>query len=273
MIRFWGGVVAACAALQLSGCATPAESITERIRALGFSQSVVAGTPYRHLLAQAGRPNQPGPMHVYVEHDGLPWERPQRVSADPTPRNALALELMARDDGYRVYLGRPCYFGLHADPGCSPRLWTDARYSAEVVRSMAAVVNRIVDGRRGSDGVVLVGYSGGGTIAWLMAPHVPAATAVVTVAANLDVGAWTTLHHYSPLTGSLDPATEPPLPPVTRQVHLVGGQDSNVPPFIVHSVVARQPNAKVLEIGEFDHVCCWLDRWSALMRSAEMRRP
>jgi pimeloyl-ACP methyl ester carboxylesterase len=260
------GAAAGCIALHLAGCAGPAESVANRVAALGYPQSTVTGTSFRHLTVRAGSPAKHGAIHVYVDHDGLPWDGPESVSSDPTPRFPLALELMARDDGERIYLGRPCYFGLQGDPGCSPRLWTDARYSDAVVQSMAAVVNRLVEERAPRAGVVLIGYSGGGTIAWLMAAHVPATTAVVTIAANLDVRSWTTLHHYTPLAGSLDPAAAMPLPQRIRQVHFVGGRDTNVPPALVRPVALRQPGGQVVEIADFDHVCCWLERWPALLR-------
>jgi len=263
----WRRVATGLAVLHLSGCATPSDSIVDRIQELKLSHATVTGTKYRHLVAQAEVADH-GPIHIYVEHDGVPWARPDVVSNDPTPRYPLALEMMARDAGNRVYLGRPCYFGLKDDPGCSARLWTDARYSDEVVRSMAEAVNRIVATRRKSDAVVLIGYSGGGTITWLMAKHIPATTAVVTVASNLNVAAWTTLHTFTPLSGSLDPAKEAPLPQHIRQVHLVGGRDSNVPPALTRSVALRQAATKVIEMPAFDHVCCWLERWPGLLQNA-----
>jgi dienelactone hydrolase len=268
MKRLRRGLASAGVALLLAGCATPTELIAARIDELGFTQTTLTGTTFHHWVAQAGQPTDRGAIHVYVDHDGSPWANPERVSTDPTPRHPLALELMARDGGQRVYLGRPCYFGRMSDTGCAPRMWTDERYSEEVVRSLAAVVNHIVDSQGKPAGVVLIGVSGGGTIAWLMAPHVPATTAVITVAANLDVKAWTSLHHYTPLTGSLDPATQAPLPPRIRQVHLVGGRDANVPPALVRPVALRQPQAQVVEIAEFDHVCCWLERWPVLLGAA-----
>jgi dienelactone hydrolase len=263
----WRKVASGLAALHLLGCATPSESVVDRLQELKFSVTTVTGTKYRHLVAQAEAADH-GPIHIYVEHDGVPWVRPDVVSSDPTPRYPLALEMMARDEGNRVYLGRPCYFGLKDDLGCSARLWTDARYSDEVVHSLAEVVNRIVATRRKTDAVVLIGYSGGGTITWLMAKHIPAATAVVTVAANLDVAAWTTLHDFTPLAGSLDPAKEAPLPQRIRQVHMVGGRDSNVPPALTRSVAVRQADTKVIEIAAFDHVCCWIERWPGLLKNA-----
>ena len=76
--------------------------------------------------------------------------------------------------------------------------------------------------------VVLIGYSGGGTIAWLMAARIPETTRVVTIAANLDIDEWTRIHDYSRLAGSLNPALAPALTPAIEQLHFVGGRDTNV---------------------------------------------
>jgi hypothetical protein len=260
--------LAAVVALVLSACATPTESFFARASALGFSVDVETGTHHRHVLLLSSASRADGPVHVYIDHDGLPWRRVDTVSADPTPRHPLALELMARDTGDRVYVGRPCYFGRSADPGCGAEMWTSRRYADEVVRSLATVIDR----RRRHDGaarpVVLIGVSGGGTLAWLVAHHLPAVDAVVTVAGNLDVAGWARWHGYTPLSGSRDPALEPDLPPPIRQVHLVGGRDAVVPPALTRGFAARHPNAVVVELPAFDHVCCWRDRWPALLAEA-----
>jgi hypothetical protein len=94
---------------------------------------------------------------------------------------------------------------------------------------------------------------------------------VVTIAANLDTGAWTALHRFTPLTGSLNPATAAPLPAGIRQLHLAGGRDSNVAPAIVRSVALRQPEARYVEVAAFDHVCCWLEQWPALMQGIDAK--
>ena len=203
-------------------------------------------------------------MHVYVEHDGTPWLDLTHPAADPTPRSPLALELMAEDAGPRLFLGRPCYFAAIEDLACAPLLWTHRRYSPEVVASMAAALRRFLvphPFRR----VVLIGYSGGGTVAWLMAAQVPETAEVVTVAANLDTDDWTRIHDYSPLAGSLNPALMPSLSPRIAQVHYVGGRDRNVPPCVVQSFARGHPEARVIEVPEFDHECCWVERWPKLL--------
>jgi dienelactone hydrolase len=179
---------------------------------------------------------------------------------------------MAKDTGARVLVGRPCHFGTSGDPGCGPPLWTHRRYSPEVVASMAAALRRILAGS-GAPRVVLVGYSGGGTLAWLMAPQIPGTVAVVTVAANLDTDAWSALHGYTPMAGSLNPASQPPLPAGIEEVHYAGARDRNVPPAIAESFRRRHEAARVVVVDDFDHECCWAARWPELLDRALAAAP
>jgi pimeloyl-ACP methyl ester carboxylesterase len=175
--------------------------------------------------------------------------------------------MMLRDRGPRLLLGRPCYFDAHNDPGCDALLWTHRRYAPEVVASMVAALRGFLASHPYRH-VVLIGYSGGGTIAWLMAAQVPETVAVVAVAANLDVGEWARSHGYTPLEGSLDPARLPALPPAIAQTLYAGGRDANVSPAVVRAFARRHPEADVVEIADFDHVCCWIERWPELLDAA-----
>ena len=113
---------------------------------------------------------------------------------------------------------------------------------------------------------------GGGTLAWLMAAQVPETAAIVTVAANLDTDDWTRIHDYSPLAGSLNPALMPPLSPTISQFHYVGARDRNVPPSIVQSFARRHPEARVIEVSDFDHECCWIEQWPNLLEEVQRAR-
>ncbi len=186
------------------------------------------------------------------------------ISPNPTPHHALALALAIHTPGPRLYLGRPCYFSAINDPACTSRVWTSERFSATVVASMAAAVNDYcADSCR--SGVVLIGYSGGGVLAVLMAPLVSPKVAVVTIAADLDVDAWTRVHGYLPLEGSLNPATQPALAPRIREWHLVGDRDSVVPANINQRYFERIDTKYVLHYPQFDHVCCWVERWPEIL--------
>ena len=246
--------------LGLAGCAVPATDWWRQVAAAGFQATVVGGDPFRHVvLDKPGRPS--GVLHVYLDGDGTPWEG-TRPAADPTPRNPLVLELMRLDPEPSVYLGRPCYHGLAGDAGCEPALWTDARYSERVVGSMTAAL-RAHPAARAVDRLTLIGYSGGGALAMLLAPRLRRTVAVVTVAGNLDTDAWTAHHRYRRLSGSLNPAAQAPLPPRIHQRHYVGVRDLVVPPRIA----ARGPfeASTVVTVPDFDHVCCWARLWPSVL--------
>jgi hypothetical protein len=235
---------------------------------LGFAAIGLQGEMFHHRAYVALPLESSDTLHVYVEHDGTPWVNLTQPSGDPTPRLPFSLELMAKDRGPRLFLGRPCYFAAQTEPGCTALLWTHRRYSPEVVASMVAALRRFLVAhpfRR----VVLIGYSGGGTLAWLMAAHVPETAEVVTIVANLDTDEWTRIHDYSALAGSLNPALMAPLSPTIGQLHYVGGGDRNVPPYVVRSFARGHPGARIVELDDFDHECCWIERWPALLRYGE----
>jgi hypothetical protein len=253
--------------VALAGCATPAERFDRRATALGLQASSLPGDGFNHRAYMAGMQPDFTTLHVYIEHDGTPWIDFNRVSDDPTPRIPFVLELMAKDSGSRLFLGRPCYFEPREDSRCNPRVWTRERYSGAVVASMVAALRGFLS-QHPYQRVVLIGHSGGGTIAWLMAARIPETVRVVTVAANLDVDEWSRVHDYSPLIGSLNPAFAPPLAPAIEQLHFVGGRDTNVTLPVVASFARRHPDARVIEIAEFDHRCCWIERWPQLLSDA-----
>jgi hypothetical protein len=273
--RRWTWLLPSTLALAAIGCAQPLSGTKALDQALFEEHTWVEGDGFEHLIYQYGNWKQPGPVHVYLEGDGLPWVTRTAIARDPTPRNPLALRLMSRDPAPSLYLGRPCYHGLADSPGCSPWLWTHGRYSEEVARSMAAALQRAL-GRDSDREITLIGYSGGGVLAMLIAARVEQVTRVVTVAANLDIDAWTRHHGYSRLRGSLNPATQPPLPSRVRQIHLAGGRDVRVPLGLSQPAAKRQPDADFLVLPEFDHRCCWERDWPSILArldKPETRRP
>jgi pimeloyl-ACP methyl ester carboxylesterase len=205
-----------------------------------------------------------GPLWVFIEGDGEPWREwrgwrgGSEPSVDPTTRDPLALQLAIRTPATAAYITRPCYQKQLA-PNCTPEQWTFARYSPEIVDSMAAVV-REAQGSAGADSVVLAGYSGGGVLAVLIAERLDKVTAVVTIGANLDTDAWVAHHGYLPLSGSLNPARserEHRWP----ELHLQGANDAIVPPATTDEYFRRYPTAQRRIVERYDHVCCWINEW------------
>jgi hypothetical protein len=241
-----------------AGCATPAGRFAARAGALGFTREVVRGDPFAHVVFRRTAPAG-DLLHVYVDGDGSPLLAGV-PSPDPTPRDPLVLDLMALDRAPSVYVGRPCHHGVRG-AACQGSVWTSARYSDAVVTSLVTVVRHVV-ARMGAHRVAWIGHSGGGALARLAAPRLPETVAVVTVGANLSLDRWTAVRRMDPLDGSLDPAAAPPLPAHVYQRHYVGSRDRVVPPAVV---MAGAPAPTVVVVEGYDHVCCWRDRWPAVL--------
>ncbi|MEA3410004.1 MAG: alpha/beta hydrolase [Pseudomonadota bacterium] len=251
----------------LAGCATPGERIDAEAADLGFTRHEVSGAAFRHVVYMNDMPDRSGALHVYLEGDGSPWIRERWVASDPTPRNPLMLGLMSLDQTSSLYLGRPCYLGTSGDPACDPVYWTSARYSPAVLDSTGQALRRVMEDF-GSTRLVLIGHSGGGALAMLLAGRLDETVSVITLGGNLDTDAWTAHHVYSPLEGSLNPASQPPLDPRIRQIHLVGENDTVVPPDMLRHALPAGGDETIRVIPEYDHVCCWTEIWSEVLRLA-----
>jgi pimeloyl-ACP methyl ester carboxylesterase len=263
-------MLAAIAASALAvSCASPSLRVADFSAQHHFESLLFPGGGYTHVAYLKRGSNANKTLHIYLEHDGPAWIDTNNVATDPTPHHALMLDAMAQDSAPSLYLGRPCYFGRQNDPGCGPVLWTHQRYSELVVNAMATALRGFLASYDHKH-LVFLGYSGGGTLAMLLAERFSRTQAVVTVAGNLDIVAWAKRHDYSPLEGSLNPADRQPLPQVIKQMHYVGGRDTNVPPLIIKSV-ATLPKGSVIELPEYDHVCCWPALWTQILRDLENR--
>lgn len=215
---------------------------------------------FRHRVLQR-RKNEGKVLHIYIEGDGRPWRSPHQIALDPTPRSPLMLRLMTLDDSPSVFLGRPCYFNTK-DSQCNAHWWTFARYSERVVNSMNAAIDTV---KGGSESVALIGHSGGGTLAMLIAARRDDVAAVITLAGNLDVAAWTAHHNYSPLVDSLDPADQAPLPKSIEQFHYLGAKDHTILYSMLAPVAVLQHNTTVITIENQDHSCCWHRKWAEML--------
>lgn len=248
------------------GCVAPEVRFEQEAKRLDFAGSIVQGTGFKHVVYASKAQNNVDELHVYLDGDGSPWINHRRVSEDPTPRNPLLLRLMSLDTVPSVYLGRPCYLGLSETPPCEPGLWTNERYSMMVIKTMAVALERVLKPLHIKT-VILIGYSGGGTLAMLLAGQVQNLQGIVTIAGNLDIAAWANLHGYSPLIGSENPARQPPLNPALFQLHMAGGKDQNVPVSLIQPTVLHQHSAQLVVIPEFSHTCCWEKIWPSVLNN------
>jgi len=250
--------------LTLMGCSTPSTRLNELAENHKFDRFMVNTHGFDHLVYTNNLSDAKSVLHVYLEGDGSPWKYRVVVLPDPTPRNPLALRLMTHESAASAYVGRPCYNGTSNDPGCDPSMWTSARYSPKVVRSMTAVIQQLI-AEHAFEEVKLIGHSGGGALAMLIAPRIEQVSQVITIAGNLDTTAWTTHHGYSRLYTSLNPAEQPELPQHITQWHFVGGQDSVIPPALVKGYIGNQENALGISVNNFSHGCCWEQVWESVV--------
>lgn len=209
-------------------------------------------------------------LALYIEGDGFAWITSSLPSSDPTPVEPIGLKLaLAHPYGNAAYLARPCqYIDTGALP-CSSSLWLDARFSETAVAASNQAID-VLKTRFGAKKLVLVGYSGGGAIATLVAARRNDVIQLVTVAGNLDHRRWTLHHRISPLSGSLNPIDHGAQLIGLRQVHLVGNDDQNILPAFVSGFAARNsvPGLfRVINVPGFDHQCCWARDWKMIWRN------
>ena len=253
-----------------TACVAPATLIDETAAKQGFERLTISGTRFSHRVYLNKATTHSGSLHVYIEGDGLPWMLPDVVAEDPTSHAPLMLMLMAQDTEPSIYLGRPCYSGFAQTQACNPWWWTDGRFAPEVVDSMATALVRIMS-RNKDASVVLIGHSGGGALAMLLAARPINVAAVVTLAGNLDTDAWVLHHHYKPLSGSLNPAFMETLDGRITQLHFQGGSDQNIPPTLATRFSLKQPDARFKIYPEFTHRCCWEEKWPEILRMLSSR--
>jgi pimeloyl-ACP methyl ester carboxylesterase len=259
--------------LGLVSCASTTDGFEQAIAANGLVTQTLHVREFRLLSVHKPGHADNDRLHVYLSGDGTPWIRQRWVATDPTPREPVALNLMVRDSAEAVYLGRPCYHHIDPRPPCDPTLWTSHRYGETVVATMTSALRQMLGALPGPRRVTLIGYSGGGVLAMLIAQRLSPVDRVVTIAANLDIDAWTRHHGYSALAGSLNPAELPALPPAVEQLHLVGGRDQVVPPALTAAAAAIQPGAVVVTVADFDHHCCWEGLWGGILGMLESPDP
>ncbi|MCE8001085.1 MAG: alpha/beta fold hydrolase [Rhodobiaceae bacterium] len=251
--------------LSLNGCGTP----DLQSRQFG-AQSIVPATHEKLTLATqsfdlrsyAPRDKTPKPeLRIFIEGDGFAWERRDRPSSDPTPITQTVLSLVAASNQTNlIYLARPCQFVGANSRNCQETLWTSGRYSEPVVTSLEQALDQL-KAQFKSDQLVLIGYSGGGTLAALLAARRSDVVGFVTLAAPLDTAAFTDLHQVSPMTGSLNPVDDAPTLAGIPQTHLAGDRDEIVPPSLAHAYRRALASSQCVEVIDVpaDHWSGWTE--------------
>lgn len=244
----------------------PYEAMLERGRSAGF-EPVRLPVESMRSMARGRASGGARTLTIYLESDGAPWPFPDQPPADPTPQRPVVVEMAAKDPSSAVaYLGRPCqYLDAEELARCDPALWMRARFSDPVV----SMTNRAIDAlkaRGGAERLNLVGYSGGGALATLVASRRHDVACLVTIAAPLDTSEWTAAIGVSPLSESLNPAMFAGALKSVPQFHFRGLRDVLVPPVSSRRFLDVVGRHTARDMARMDHSCCWQEEWLELRR-------
>ncbi|WOI08976.1 dienelactone hydrolase family protein [Thalassospira lucentensis] len=263
---------------MLLGCATPASRTALRdtlIQKAGWKTELLSAGAFDVFSVRTTSRNG-AVLTVYLEGDGYAYMTPNRISPDPTPINPLALRLAIADPGTGpvAYLARACQYVM-PDHGrnCARPYWSFKRYAPEIVDNANLAIDALKQ-RTSTTKIMLVGYSGGGALAVLVAAHRDDVAGIVTVASNLDLGYWTRRDDLMPLEGSLDPVDFSDRVAIIPQVHFSGALDTTVGPDVTRAYMSLLPQdapARMITKPTFDHSCCWAVSWPELFKSTGLQ--
>ena len=256
----------------LSGCKLAPEkrdAVSQRAATGGFEAAQIIAGRFKLFTLARGLETH-APLTVYIEGDGRAWRRGSQPPKDPTPKYPVALELAMRDQSPAVlYIARPCQWLDAQDlQTCSVNYWANLRYAEEVITAVNDTIDQLIAQRPSASdeaAVGLVGYSGGGTVAALVAARRADVAWLVTVSANLDHEAWTRLGELTPLSQSLNPTDFAAQLSNIPQLHLIGENDKIVPIEVLRSYAdaLHSDRVAVEPVAEFSHRCCWEEIWPA----------
>ena len=269
VLLFAAACLAACTgcATQGSWLQTPDERARVVLAANQFELLPASPHVLAALHAATGKPQR---LTIFIEGDGASWPRPSMPPLDPTPGKPLSLLLAVSHAnapahlGEAVaYLGRPCQYLLPGDlASCPVAWWTLGRFGAVPLRLMSARLDELK--AQAPNAILrLVGYSGGGAAAALLAAQRSDVACLVTVAAPLDTAAWTRAKNVSALSESQNPLDVAVTLRSIPMTHFSGGNDDVVPAGVNQRFMLQAQTFAVVKPG-FDHDTQWLKAWPSL---------
>ena len=209
-------------------------------------------------------------LNIYLEGDGLAWVSRTEPSRDPTPDNPIGLRLAALDKAPNViWIARPCqYTNIVENPICKQYYWTIGRLAPEIVTSIDLAITAAKLSAKATK-IHLIGYSGGGGLAILIAARRNDVATIKTVAGNIDHEAFTSFHRVTPMTHSMDPASVARSINTIPQWHFYGENDKVVPKQIGESYMRKAEFKICLQmkvISGVSHDKGWETHWSRLLK-------
>jgi len=261
------------ASLLISSCThVPYEkkdnhSRIEELKQTVTSKIVVIKTKHFDLLSLQEASGEKNLARVYIEGDGRSWINKRRPSDNPTPRKRLVIKLMELDPyPERFYFARPCQF--ITDTRCNTSVWTSNRYSVTALETFDHALSQIKS-QYGYNGFELIGFSGGATLALLLAANREDIVSIRTIAGNLSPEYLNKHHNVHPMPSSLNPVNYTKTLTVIPQMHFIGKKDNIVPYDIYEYYKSTFINKNCLShiiINNASHNKGWKKPWLHLLK-------
>lgn len=272
--RYFTAALLLAALAFLAGCAAPGgRELWGELSAKGinngFTPLIIQTPPFAlsALLKAPANGVTPEYLAIYLEGDGRVLTRRGKLRDDPTPSRSMVFELARLDPAPAVlYLARIGQYQPEYTGEAYQTYWSEGRLSPAVVRAADEAVTQI-KARTGAERIYLIGYSGGGGLACLLAARRHDVAGLVTVAGLLDHVWWTSANNSSPLSESLNPAEFADNLANIPQIHFYGAEDELITP----EMSARF--ASLVEFQDFTRVSVpaghnngWQDAWPGLLQ-------
>ncbi|WP_410520911.1 alpha/beta hydrolase [Candidatus Tisiphia endosymbiont of Sialis lutaria] len=266
-MKYLSRVAVVSLSLALSSCVSSIETRVEEAEKLAsinrFEKKLVkAGdfviTTYQHIS------DKDSPYVFYIEGDGSIGR--YAVASNPTPSKIMLFKLATLDTRPNVvYIARPCqYTPVELNPNCNQVYWTDKRMAEEVIESTNIVINSINNDKPAS----LVGFSGGGGVAILVAARNKHIKDIITVAGNLDIKNFSEHHRVYALKKSLNPIDYAIKINNIPQLHISGSKDKIVPSSIMHGYIKASSSNCIQQkiFPNITHTKGWDKVWQNVLK-------
>lgn len=205
------------------------------------SVQILQTDPLKLFSSHRVFPNQKNiKITVVIEGDGYSWINRHTVSDDPTPRDPVGLKIATSLKDPVIYLARPCQYIM--DAGCNKSIWSSGRFSKPVISSYLSAFDKIKT-TYGNKSFDIIGFSGGGFIALVLAAKRHDIEKVTTISGVLDPDKWTEFHDVSALSFSENIDTIFLNSKDVSFHHACSDSDKVVPCSLTHSFIDRTQNS------------------------------
>lgn len=257
-------LLAACLAVTLSGCAGSI-NLQESTRGTALTPQILKSEQF-NLQALVPPPAAYKHLRVYIEGDGHAWATSSQPSTDPTPHTSMMVTFAAHDRLPAAYLARPCQFVTSEQ--CGTAVWTSDRFGSTAIAAMSAGLDALKQ-QFGVNDFELVGHSGGGAVALVLAGQRSDVSQVQTIAGNVDPIYWAWQKNLTPLTNPETPLKYMARLQTIPQRHYLGLNDAVVPSTVTYKY-ASQLKGKCIDLVETaaTHNSGFAESWLRLSNQA-----